>query len=99
MAKVIPIGEPANEAERLLIAHLRDALPDAYLVLHNFELEQNGQWYEIDIAVLAPHAVYLADAKGTRGRIDVYQGKWHPEGRASFRSPLLNLRKHARVLH
>ncbi|MCP4696769.1 MAG: protein kinase, partial [Gammaproteobacteria bacterium] len=47
----------------------------------------------------APHAVYLADAKGTRGRIDVYQSKWHPEGRASFRSPLLNLRKHARVLH
>ena len=65
MAKVIPIGEPVNEAERKAIAHLRDNLPASYLVLHNFEIERGGELFEVDLAVIAPHAVYLVDVKGT----------------------------------
>ena len=42
MAKVIPIGSPVNEAERRTIAHLRDNLPDSYILLHNFEVERDG---------------------------------------------------------
>ena len=71
MAKVIPIGEPVNDAERLAIAHLRDNLPESYLILHNFEVVRGGEYFEVDVAVVTPHAVYLVDVKGTRGLIGV----------------------------
>jgi serine/threonine protein kinase len=98
MAKVIPIGQPANDPERQAIGFLRDHLPDGWLVLHNFEMRQGEEVFEIDIAVIAPHAVYLVDVKGTRGNIDVYGSKWYPEGRQPFHSPLAKLRHHARVM-
>lgn len=98
MAKVITIGQPINDAERIVIAHLRDRLPDTYTVIHNLELPTYNQPYEIDIALLAPHAIYLIDVKGTRGTIDVYGPNWHPQGRKSFRSPLLKLNGHTRSL-
>ncbi|HJL02365.1 MAG TPA: protein kinase [Polyangiaceae bacterium LLY-WYZ-15_(1-7)] len=98
MAKVIPIGSPVNEAERRTIAHLRDNLPDSYILLHNFEVERDGELFEVDLAVIAPHAVYLVDTKGTRGLIDVYGSKWYPEGRQPYTSPLAKLRGHAKSL-
>lgn len=98
MAKVIPIGEPVNEAEREAIAYLRDHLPSSYLVLHNFDVARDGETFEVDIAVVAPHGVYLVDVKGTRGLIDVYGPKWYPEGRQPFNSPLAKLRSHAKSI-
>jgi len=98
MATVIPIGTPVNEAERQAIAYLRNHLPASYLVLHNFEVARDGETFEVDIAVIAPHAVYLVDVKGTRGLIDVYGPKWYPEGRQPFSSPLGKLRGHARAI-
>lgn len=98
MAKVFPIGQPANDSERRAIAFLRDRLPDDWLIFHNFEMRQGQEVFEIDLAVLAPHAVYLVDVKGTRGNIDVYGSKWYPEGRQPFVSPLAKLRQHARIL-
>ncbi len=100
MAQIFPIGQPANDCERRVIAALRDGLPDGYRVVHNFELrDDGGQWFEVDIAVVAPHAVYLVDVKGTQGEIHVAGGKWHPEGRAPFASPLAKLRQHARLFN
>lgn len=98
MAKVIPIGQPANESERQAIGFLRDHLPDDWLIFHNFEMRQGQEVFEIDIAILAPHAVYLVDVKGTRGNIDVYGSKWYPEGRQPFFSPLAKLRSHAKTM-
>ncbi|GMU64617.1 MAG: hypothetical protein AMXMBFR36_08910 [Acidobacteriota bacterium] len=98
MAAVVPIGEPVNDAERLAIAHLRDQLPGSYLIFHNFEIRRGGESFEVDIAVLTPHGLYLVDVKGTRGLIDVYGPKWYPEGRQPFTSPLLKLRGHARTV-
>ncbi|XXT21723.1 protein kinase [Sorangium sp. So ce429] len=98
MATVIRIGEPVNEAERQAIAYLREHLPASYLVLHNFEVPRDGETFEVDIAIIAPHAVYLVDVKGTRGLIDVYGPKWYPEGRQPFSSPLAKLRGHARAI-
>jgi serine/threonine protein kinase len=98
MSKIIPIGQPANESERQAIGFLRDHLPDGWLIFHNFEMRQGQEVFEIDIAILAPHAVYLVDVKGTRGNIDVYGSKWYPEGRQPFHSPLAKLRHHAKVL-
>ncbi|MGH7172552.1 MAG: methylation-associated defense system protein kinase MAD6, partial [Gemmataceae bacterium] len=98
MAKVIPIGDPVNEAERRAIAYFRDHLPETYLILHNFEIKRGDESFEIDIAIVAPHAVFLVDAKGTRGTIEVLGPKWYPEGREPFTSPLLKLRSHARAI-
>ena len=98
MARVIPIGQPANDSEREAIAFLRDRLPNSYTVIHNFELRQGVELYEIDIALLAPHGVFVVDVKGTRGLIDVYGSKWYPEGRGPYHSPLAILRKHAKAL-
>jgi serine/threonine protein kinase len=98
MAKVIPIGQPVNDAERAAIAHLRDHLPGSYTLLHNFEIERQGERFEIDIALLTPHALYLIDVKGTRGVIDVFGHKWYPEGRAPYPSPLGKLRGHSRTV-
>ncbi|MEJ6004773.1 protein kinase [Paucibacter sp. AS339] len=98
MAKVIPVGQPVNDAERSAIAYLRDRLPDSFVLLHNFEIERQGERFEIDIALLTPHALYLIDVKGTRGTIDVYGNRWYPEGRAPYPSPLGKLRGHARTV-
>ena len=98
MAKIIPIGQPANESERQAIGFLRDHLPEGWLIFHNFEMRQGQEVFEIDIAILAPHAVYLVDVKGTRGNIDVYGSKWYPQGRQPFHSPLAKLRHHAKVM-
>ena len=98
MAKVIPIGQPVNDSERQAIAHLRDHLPDTYTILHNFEIRRGNEFFEVDLAIIAPHSVYLVDIKGTRGNIDVYGSKWYPERRQPFSSPLPKVRGHAKVL-
>lgn len=98
MAKVIAVGQPVNDAERSAIAYLRDHLPDSFTLLHNFEIERQGERFEIDIALLTPHALYLIDVKGTRGTIDVYGAKWYPEGRAPYPSPLAKLRSHCKIV-
>jgi len=98
MAKVIAIGQPVNDAERSAIAYLRDRLPDTFTLLHNFEIERQGELFEIDMALLAPHALYLIEVKGTRGSIDVYGPRWYPDGRAPYPSPLAKLRAHARTV-
>ena len=98
MAKVIAIGQPVNDSEREAIAYLRDHLPNNFTVIHNFELKQGYELYEIDIALLGPHCVYVIDVKGTRGLVDINGSKWYPEGRAPYHSPLAILRKHARAL-
>ena len=98
MARVVAVGQPVNDAERRAIACLRDQLPDAFTVIHNFELKQRDEVYEIDIALIGPHCVHLIDVKGTRGHVDVHGGKWYPEGRAPYHSPLAILRQHAKIL-
>ncbi|WP_339097141.1 protein kinase [Deinococcus sp. VB142] len=98
MAHVFPVGQPVNDAERLAIATLRDGLPDDYVLIHNFEIDYQNQVFEVDLAIMAPHALYIVDVKGTRGRIDVVGGKWLPDGRAPFPSPLVKVRHHSKVI-
>lgn len=98
MAKVILIGKPTNDSERRAIAHLRDSLPANYTVLHNLELAQGAEIFEIDLVVLAPHCVFIVDVKGTQGNVEVIGSKWYPHERQPFHSPLAKLRQHAKIL-
>ncbi|MEU8621761.1 protein kinase [Streptomyces sp. NPDC048623] len=98
MARIIPVGEPANEAERMVLRHLREAAPDDWIVVSNFELPYGPgrPMFEVDLAIVADHAVYLADTKGVHGRVQVRGGRWYPQG-APFPSPARKIRNHARV--
>ncbi|MFI5570906.1 protein kinase [Streptomyces sp. NPDC051740] len=98
MARIIPIGEPANEAERMVLRHLREHAPDDWIVVANFELPYGPgrPMFEVDLAIIADHAVYLADTKGVHGRVQVRGGRWYPRG-APFPSPARKIRNHARV--
>lgn len=97
-ARVIAVGEPVNEAERTAIGTLRNALSDRFTLFHNFEVVRGRERFEVDLAVLAPHALYLVDLKGTAGDITVRGGQWDPAGRAPYPSPLLKLRGNSRAL-
>lgn len=98
MAKIIAIGPPVNDSERSAIARLKEKLPDSYTIIHNFEIRQGVEVFEIDLAILAPHSVFVVDVKGTRGQIDIYGSKWYPQGRQPYHSPLAKLRQHAKAL-
>ncbi|MFJ2578452.1 protein kinase [Kitasatospora aureofaciens] len=100
MARIIPIGEPANEGERMVLRHLREHGPAGWTVVSNFELSYGPgrQVFEVDLAILTERACYIADTKGTHGRIEVRGGRWYPEGRAPFASPVRKARDHARVV-
>ncbi|MCD9501968.1 protein kinase [Photobacterium phosphoreum] len=97
MAQVFAIGDAVNDEERKAIAWLKDKLPDDYFVIHSFEVEQFDQLFEVDICVVAPHAIYLVDAKGIHGQIEVDGTTWHTS-HSSYRSPLPKLRGNAKSL-
>lgn len=98
-ARIVAVGEAVNDAERRVIAYLRDHAPDDWTVLHSVEIPRNrNELFEVDLVVVTGHAVYVIDVKGSRGRIEADGRKWHPSRRAPFRSPLPKLRHHARQL-
>lgn len=97
MAQVFAIGDVVNDEERKAIAWLKEKLPDDYFIIHSFEVEQYDQLFEVDICVVAPHAIYLVDAKGIHGQVEVDGTMWHT-AHNSYRSPLPKLRGNAKSL-
>ena len=69
MANIIPVGQPRNDAERQAIDYLRRHLPVTCTVIHNFEIAQDRENFEIDLAVLTPSCIYVVDVKGVRGTV------------------------------
>ncbi|RCJ29558.1 protein kinase [Nostoc punctiforme NIES-2108] len=98
VAKVIPIGQPVNDSERQAIKFLRDNLLDTYIIIHNFEITQGKEKYEIDLAIIAPHSIFIVDVKGIPGLIDIYNSKWYPQGRDHIGAPLAKCRQNAKVI-
>ena len=98
MASIIPVGQPRNDAERMAIAYLRDYLPVTCTVIHNFEIVNDNEILEIDLAVLTPYCVYIVDVKGVRGLVEIFGSKWYPEGREPYGSPLSKGRLNAKIL-
>src|SRR5690349_13005851 len=97
-ARIVAVGEAVNDAERRVIAHLRDHAPNDWTVLHSVEIPHGSRLFEVDLVVVTGHAVYVIDVKGTRGRIEVDGSYWYPTRRAPFRSPVPKLQSHAKQL-
>ncbi|WP_326823893.1 methylation-associated defense system protein kinase MAD6 [Streptosporangium sp. NBC_01756] len=98
MAQIVGGGRPVNDAERRVIAHLRDNAPSDWLLLHNIEVPRGDDTFEVDVIVLTGHSLCVIDVKGTRGRIEVSGARWFPARRDAFRSPVAKLRGNGRAL-
>ncbi|WP_458086677.1 methylation-associated defense system protein kinase MAD6 [Streptomyces malaysiensis] len=100
MARIIQVGEPVNDAERMVLRHLRDHAPDDWTVVSNFELSygRGRQVFEVDLAILTNHVCLVADTKGAHGRIEVRGARWYPRRGAYFPSPVRKCREHAKVM-
>lgn len=99
MAEVIPIGKPANEAERLGLRLLRDRLPDHYVILGNFDLllPRRKRSLEFDAVVIGEYGFFAVEIKGWSGRITANDQHWMvPWGRVT--SPLAHLQKKTKAL-
>lgn len=96
-ARYIAIGEPAHDAERQALRHLVSGLPDTYTVYGNpWIVQRNGQVFEVDAVVAAPHAIFVVEIKSYRGRIVGNDTDWYaPE---PMRSPIRLNRKTAQIL-
>ncbi|MCU0647283.1 MAG: protein kinase [Gemmatimonadaceae bacterium] len=85
MAQLIPSpmgGGPVNEFELAVVQNLVASLPAGYVVIPNFALrDQQGRAYEYDVVVLAPHAVYVVEAKEWYGRISGDDAEWLLNGK------------------
>ncbi|MCH0571407.1 protein kinase [Streptomyces sp. MUM 136J] len=100
VARIIQVGQPVNDAERMVLRYLRDHAPDGWTVVSNFELSygRGRQVFEVDLAILTGHVCLVADTKGAHGRIEVRGARWYPQRGAYFPSPVRKCREHARVM-
>ncbi len=80
MARVVPTpagGGPVGPFEPKVLAALRDELPDDYLLVPNFLVKQRGQSaLEYDFVVVAPHAMFVVEAKEWYGRLTGDDTEW-----------------------
>lgn len=98
MAEVFDSNPFDNEGERLVCAVLAKGLPVDYRIAHNCYVPlDRGETREIDLIVVAPHAIYLIDVKSYDGVIHVSGSEWLPRGRPAER-PLSKLASTARRL-
>ncbi|NUT44647.1 MAG: protein kinase [Thermoactinospora sp.] len=98
MAEIVGGGRPVNDAERRVIAHLRDHAPDDWLLLHNVEVPRGDDVFEVDLLVITGHSLVVIDVKGTRGRIEVAGPRWFPSRSPAYGSPAVKLRGTARAI-
>lgn len=71
--------------EKLGIAHLLEAVPDAapYRVWTNFEfIDDNGQWHEVDALVVGQRQVHLVELKNWSGTLTGNEHRWETMGGA-----------------
>lgn len=99
MAIVHRIGEPENASEAKAITTLAAALPDDYILVHNFELTTGrGLPYEFDLCVIAPFAVWHVEVKGYRGKIEGNQHHWVLDSGYRQPSPIPLANKKSKIL-
>ncbi len=80
MARLIhsPTGDgPQGGFERNVVESLARDLPSNYRVLPNFSLKEKGQpSLEYDVVVIAPHALFVVEAKEWYGRLSGDDTEW-----------------------
>lgn len=80
MARLIQIpsgGGLVGAFEPLVLRALLEGLPSSYAVAPNFQLKQrNHEAFEFDFTVLAPHAIYVVEAKEWYGRLTGDDTEW-----------------------
>lgn len=101
MAKLInlPGTRPANEGETLVISYLTEKLPGTYTLIPNAEIPQPGSPpFEMDLIVIAPHAVYVVEIKRWLGGIQGDDYYWMVSGMHRRPNPWTTVNNKARVL-
>lgn len=73
---------PVNAGEDRLLKFLEVNLPDFYYIIPNGEYPSKNpqgatQYYEYDVIVVAPHAIYNIENKDYRGRLEAYDNAWY----------------------
>ncbi|UZS00095.1 methylation-associated defense system protein kinase MAD6 [Chondrinema litorale] len=86
MAKIIkpPYFESVvNAGEKRLLDYLKVNLPDSYYLVPNVEIASTNprnnrtQYWEYDLIVVAPHAIYNIENKDWKGRIEGDDNYWY----------------------
>ena len=86
MAKIIkpPYFESVvNAGEKRLLDYLEVNLPDNYFLIPNVEIASTNprnnrtQYWEYDLVVVAPHAIYNIENKDWKGRIEGDDNYWY----------------------
>ncbi|NKW96659.1 protein kinase domain-containing protein [Bacillus toyonensis] len=99
MAIVYQAGHTASDGEKLLIRELKASLPEDYHIYHNFEVpSSNGQFFEFDIVVVAPHAIYVIEDKYWHGEISGNDTKVVLGGSMIKNNPIGQVSRQAKVL-
>ena len=73
---------PVNAGEDRLLKFLEVNLPDSYYIIPNGEYPSKNpqratQYYEYDVIVVAPHAIYNIENKDYKGRLEAYDNAWY----------------------
>ncbi|MGG6295657.1 methylation-associated defense system protein kinase MAD6 [Leptolyngbya sp. AN02str] len=103
MARIIdspPGGTPPNKFEQSVLDTFQRQLPKQYYLLPNFILKQGPERnaYEMDIVVLAPHAIYVVECKEWYGRLTGDDWEWLLNDRHAFGKPMDLLEIKCKVL-
>ncbi|WP_197428789.1 nuclease-related domain-containing protein [Phnomibacter ginsenosidimutans] len=86
MARIITppyFDSVVNAGEKRLLDFLEVHLPDDYFLLPNLEIASTNprnnktQYWEYDLVVIAPHAIYNIENKDWRGRIEGGDTYWY----------------------
>lgn len=97
-------NQQVNAGEEKLLKFLEVNLPDDFYLIPNIELVSTNphnnqtQYWEYDLVVVAPHAVFNIENKDWRGRIEGDETNWylndHPR-----KNPLRTNRQKTAILH
>lgn len=107
MAKLIKpayFSEVVNAGEQRLLDFLEIKLPENYTIIPNVEMvstnprNRSTQYWEYDILVVAPHAIYNIENKDWRGRLEGDDNYWYLNDRQRPNPVKLNSLK-TKIMH
>lgn len=106
MAKIIVppyFDSVVNAGEKRLLDYLQVNLPDSFYLIPNVELASTNprnnrtQYWEYDLLIVAPHAIYNIENKDWKGRIEGDDNYWYVNDRQR-QNPLKTGRQKTAVL-